>query len=99
MPVKVKGKLLGSAELDIIRLVAGTTASMKGKGTTITGEVTMVIEGGTVQMRGGRVFVTSEKGVVEIAAPEVKITTPGGTATLNAAGVSIKGAVVRLNCG
>lgn len=99
MPVKVKGKVLGSAELDIISFTAGPRATMKASATTITGTVTMVMEGARVEVNGTAVVVTGKGGGVEISAPEVRIKTPGGTVILNASGVAIDGAVVKLNCG
>lgn len=94
MPVKVKGKTLGRVDLDVINLTAGPRATMKASATTITGSVTMRVEGANVVIAGD-----ASGGSVEISAPEVRIKTPGGTVTVNAAGVSINGPLVKLNCG
>jgi hypothetical protein len=99
MPVKVKGKVLGSTKLDVISLTAGPRATMSADATTITGSVTMTVEGGRVEVNGTTVVITGKSGGVEISAPEVKIKTPGGTVVVNASGVAIDGAVVKLNCG
>lgn len=98
MSVKIKGGLLGDTELDVIRMTAKTAATFQGQAMTVKGDVTMVIEGGTVQVAGRKILITSDKGTVEISAPEVRIKTPGGTAVLDASGVSISGATVKLNC-
>jgi hypothetical protein len=98
MGVRIQGGVLGATEQDVIRMTAKTSASLQGQATTVKGEVTMIVEGGTVKVDGRKVFVTSDKGVVEISAPEVRIKTPGGTVVLDASGVSVSGAVVKLNC-
>jgi hypothetical protein len=100
MPVKVKGKTLGTVEQAVINIGASATATMKAKSTTVQGMVTMTVEGATVEVNGRTVKVSGTAGGwVEITAPEVRIRTAGGVAVLNAAGVQINGAVVKLNCG
>lgn len=98
MGVRIKGSLLTATEEDVIRMTAKTSATIQGQATTVKGDVTMVIEGGTVQVKGRKILITSEKGSVEISAPEVRIKTPGGTAVLDASGVSLSGTIVKLNC-